>query len=287
MAAAGVPVVPGSPETLENEERGSRDGDKIGLPIMIKAAAGGGGKGMRLVEDDKDLASAVRTVASEAKSSFGDGRFYVEKFVRKPAPYRGAGLRRQPRQHGPSVRARMLDSAPPPEGGGGVALAVRHARDAHERWARWRSGRRKAVELRGRRHDRVPGRRGPQFLLHGNEHPHPGRASGNRTGDRASIWSRRRSKSRPAAKLPFKPASCARTDGRSNAASMPRIRRRASCPRPGRIDDTAFPEGPGVRNDAGVYAGAEVSMFYDPMISKLAVLGRDRRMRRSAGCVGR
>ena len=57
---------------------------KIGFPIMLKAAAGGGGKGMRLVENEKDLASAVRTVASEAKSSFGDGRFYVEKFVSRP-----------------------------------------------------------------------------------------------------------------------------------------------------------------------------------------------------------
>ena len=51
---------------------------------MVKAAAGGGGKGLRLVENDKNLAAIVRTVASEAKSSFGDGRFYVEKFVRKP-----------------------------------------------------------------------------------------------------------------------------------------------------------------------------------------------------------
>src|SRR5271170_7114076 len=84
MAAAGVPVVPGSPGTLEREEEVRELAKKIGFPIMIKAAAGGGGKGMRLVDNEKDLASAVRIVASEAKSSFGDGRFYVEKFVNRP-----------------------------------------------------------------------------------------------------------------------------------------------------------------------------------------------------------
>src|SRR5271167_198904 len=84
MAAAGVPVVPGSPGTLETEEEVRAVATKIGFPIMLKAAAGGGGKGLRLVEDEKDLASAMRTVASEAKSSFGDGRFYIEKFVKRP-----------------------------------------------------------------------------------------------------------------------------------------------------------------------------------------------------------
>src|SRR5271157_4045837 len=84
MSAAGVPVVPGSPGTLETEAEVAAIAKKIGFPIMVKAAAGGGGKGLRLVEDDKNLAAVVRTVASEAKSSFGDGRYYVEKFVKRP-----------------------------------------------------------------------------------------------------------------------------------------------------------------------------------------------------------
>jgi len=84
MMAAGVPVVPGSPGTLESEDEVRAVASRIGYPVMLKAAAGGGGKGMRLVENDHDLASLVRTVANEAKSSFGDGRFYVEKFVRRP-----------------------------------------------------------------------------------------------------------------------------------------------------------------------------------------------------------
>src|ERR1700691_47260 len=64
MIAAGVPVVPGSPDTLETEEQVREVGNRIGYPIMVKAAAGGGGKGLRLVEDDKNLAAIVRTVAS-------------------------------------------------------------------------------------------------------------------------------------------------------------------------------------------------------------------------------
>src|SRR5271154_740241 len=84
MSAAGVPVVPGSPGTLETEAQVAAIAKEIGFPIMVKAAAGGGGKGLRFVENDKDLASVVRTVASEAKSSFGDGRFYVEKFLKQP-----------------------------------------------------------------------------------------------------------------------------------------------------------------------------------------------------------
>src|SRR5260221_7592559 len=84
MSAAAVPVVTGSPGTLETEEEVIAIAREIGFPIMVKAAAGGGGKGLRFVEDEKNLASIVRTVASEAKSSFGDGRFYVEKFLKQP-----------------------------------------------------------------------------------------------------------------------------------------------------------------------------------------------------------
>jgi len=84
MAAAGVPVVPGSPGTLAGEAEVRAAAAKIGYPIMLKAAAGGGGKGMRLIEKESELASAVRSVGGEAKSSFGDGRIYVEKYLSRP-----------------------------------------------------------------------------------------------------------------------------------------------------------------------------------------------------------
>src|SRR5229473_1809107 len=84
MEAAGVPVVPGSAGALEDEAAVKALVRKIGFPVMLKAAAGGGGKGMRMVTEDKELSAAVRAVGSEAKASFGDGRFYVEKYVTKP-----------------------------------------------------------------------------------------------------------------------------------------------------------------------------------------------------------
>src|SRR5262249_17649259 len=84
MQAAKVPVVPGSPGTLSSAEEVKAVCEQIGFPVMIKAAAGGGGKGMRLVHTADELTSALRAVRSEAKSSFGDDRLYVEKFVTKP-----------------------------------------------------------------------------------------------------------------------------------------------------------------------------------------------------------
>src|SRR5262249_38663762 len=71
MIAAGVPVVPGSKDTLADDEVAA-EAERIGYPVMLKASAGGGGKGMRMIPGKAELASALRAVRSEAKSSFGD-----------------------------------------------------------------------------------------------------------------------------------------------------------------------------------------------------------------------
>jgi len=84
MQKARVPVVPGSGGTLDSPEEVVAVCHRIGFPVMLKAAAGGGGKGMRMVQKAEDLSSALRAVRSEAKSSFGDDRMYVEKYVNKP-----------------------------------------------------------------------------------------------------------------------------------------------------------------------------------------------------------
>ena len=83
MERAGVPIVPGTTERLTDESiaRWVRD---VGPPVMIKAAAGGGGKGMRLVRNESELLSAIARARSEARSSFGDDSLYVEKFVEAP-----------------------------------------------------------------------------------------------------------------------------------------------------------------------------------------------------------
>jgi len=84
MKKAKVPCVPGSDGAVADEDEVAAICAKVGFPVMLKAAAGGGGKGMRMVQRAEDLRSSLRAVRSEAKSSFGDDRLYVEKFVTKP-----------------------------------------------------------------------------------------------------------------------------------------------------------------------------------------------------------
>jgi acetyl-CoA carboxylase biotin carboxylase subunit len=84
MIAANVPVVPGTTEAIVSEDEAIVTIKQIGLPVMIKASAGGGGKGMRLVENEEDIVSSVRGARSEALSSFGDDAVYIEKYVISP-----------------------------------------------------------------------------------------------------------------------------------------------------------------------------------------------------------
>lgn len=81
---AGVPIVPGTVEPLPSFEEASATADEFGYPVMLKAAAGGGGKGMRLVTDKADLRSAFETAQTEAAAAFGDSSLYLEKAVERP-----------------------------------------------------------------------------------------------------------------------------------------------------------------------------------------------------------
>ena len=84
MQRADVPVVPGSDGIVETEEEARATAREIGFPVMIKAAAGGGGKGMRLAEDEHAFARCFGTARSEAAAAFGDGGVYLERFVSRP-----------------------------------------------------------------------------------------------------------------------------------------------------------------------------------------------------------
>jgi geranyl-CoA carboxylase alpha subunit len=84
MAAAGLPVVPGYDDEAQDEARLIAAASRIGFPVMIKAAAGGGGRGMRLVERAEDLAAGLRSAASEAAKAFGDGRLVLERAIAEP-----------------------------------------------------------------------------------------------------------------------------------------------------------------------------------------------------------
>jgi acetyl-CoA carboxylase biotin carboxylase subunit len=84
MLSSGVPVVPGAKEKIESEEQAISFAQSIGFPVLIKAAAGGGGKGMRLVKNQEEMKQAIRGASSEAQSAFADSRIYIEKYLEKP-----------------------------------------------------------------------------------------------------------------------------------------------------------------------------------------------------------
>jgi len=81
---AGLPVVPGSDGQVETEQAALKIATELGYPVMIKAAAGGGGRGMRVASNDPSLLNGFRAAGAEAEAAFGDGRLYIEKFIENP-----------------------------------------------------------------------------------------------------------------------------------------------------------------------------------------------------------
>jgi len=84
MAAAGLPVVPGSEGAIESEEEGRKLVKEIGFPVIVKASAGGGGRGMRIVRAEAELGHALETASTEAAAAFKDGSVYIERYVEQP-----------------------------------------------------------------------------------------------------------------------------------------------------------------------------------------------------------
>jgi acetyl-CoA carboxylase biotin carboxylase subunit len=286
MASAGVPVVPGSPGTLETEAEVRALVEQIGFPIMIKAAAGGGGKGMRMVEREKDLASAVRSVASEAQSSFGDGRFYVEKYLGSPhhieiqvlADSHGNCVHLFERECSVQRRnQKVVEESPSPfvtpklrKAMGEVAVRAAQAVDYLSAGT---------IEFL------VDGDRNFYFMEMNTriqvEHPITELVTG-------ADLVKAQIEIAAGGRVPFKQSDLRQNGWAIECRVYAEDPEHGFVPAPGRIDTLRLPEGPGVRNDCGVYEGSEVSSFYDPMISKLVTWGRDRaeaigRMRRALG----
>ena len=84
MAVSGVPIIPGTLESIADERELRRKAREIGFPLLLKAASGGGGKGLRLVAGEKELLPAFRQAKSEALSSFADPAVYIEKYIEDP-----------------------------------------------------------------------------------------------------------------------------------------------------------------------------------------------------------
>ena len=282
---AGVPVVPGTTEPLQSFEDARETAAEVGYPIMLKAAAGGGGKGMRLVASETDLKSALETAQSEAIASFGNGDVYIEKAVVRP---RHIEIQIFADKHGNYVHLGERE----------CSIQRRHQKVIEEcpspindENLRHRMG--EAAILAAKAVDYV-GAGTVEFLLSDEtrefyflemntrlqvEHPVTELVTG---------FDLVREQIRVAAgeKLSF-----AQSDVRWNGHAI-ECRVYAEdptnnfLPSPGRISRLRVPQGSGVRDDGGVTDNSEVTIFYDPMISKLAVWGRTReeavdRMRRA------
>ncbi len=122
--AAKVSTVPGFLGVIETPEEAVSIADGIGYPVILKASAGGGGKGMRIAQTREEVAEGFARAKSEAKSSVRRRPRLRRKVHRQPAPHRNPGAGRQARQRHLSRRARMLHPAPQPEGDRGSPVAA-------------------------------------------------------------------------------------------------------------------------------------------------------------------
>ena len=123
MERSGVPLVPGYHGEAQDLAVLRDAAARIGYPVLIKASAGGGGKGMRIVESAAEVEAAIEGAKREALASFGDDRVLVEKYLTRPRHIEIQVFADTPRQRRLALRARLLDPAAAPEGAGGGAGA--------------------------------------------------------------------------------------------------------------------------------------------------------------------
>ena len=274
MAAAGVPIVPGLEEAIDDEKQALSFAKEIGFPVMLKAAAGGGGKGMRKVDRAEDFPSAWRSAKSEAKNSFADDAVYIEKFLEKP---RHIEVQVFADSHGNvhhlferecSVQRRhqkVIEEAP-------SAFVTPEMRRAMGE-----------VACKAARAVNYLGAGTVEFLVdaHRNfyfmemntrlqvEHPVTEMITGF---DLVEAQIRvARGEPLPWGKQPEHPRGWA-VEARV-CAEDPLMN---FVPTPGPIQHVRHPGGPFVRTDSGIYRGFEVTPDYDPMIAKIVAWGPTR-----------
>jgi len=274
MSAAGVPVVPGSPDVLKDEDAVRAMARQIGFPIMLKAAAGGGGKGLREINREDEIASALRAVVGEAKSSFGDSRFYVEKFLRRPhhievqvlADTHGRTVHLFERECSIQRRhQKVVEESPSPF----MTPALRKAMGE----VAVRAAKAVGYVNAGTVEFLVDAERNFYFLEMNTriqvEHPITELVTGvDLVKEQIRIAA--------GEPLGFTQRELSQRGAAIECRIYAEDPANGFAPAPGRIDTMRLPAGPGVRIDTGVQSGAEVPIYYDPLIAKLAVWGRDR-----------
>jgi acetyl-CoA carboxylase biotin carboxylase subunit len=282
-AAAGVPVVPGTLEPLADGAL-LAEAEKLGFPVMLKAAAGGGGKGLRLVNAAAELPAALQRARSEAKNAFGDDSVYLEKALERPrhieiqvlADHHGNAVHLFERECSLQRRhQKVLEESPSPlltpelrERMGQLAVAL-------VRQAGYRNA--------GTLEFLVDAEKKPYFLEMNTrlqvEHPVTEMVLGLDLV-RLQIGIAR------GEPLPFQQQDLKQRGHAIECRVYAEDPEQGFLPSPGKIVALRVPGGPGVRDDSGVYEGYEVPIHYDPLISKLVAWGGTRvaaieRMRRA------
>lgn len=273
MAKAGVPLVPGYHGKKQDIKTLSKAADDAGYPVLVKASAGGGGKGMRVVSDAKDLASAVQGAAREAKSAFGDQHLMIEKYLPKARHVeiqvfgdsfgnyvylfeRDCSLQRR--------HQKVIEEAPAP----GMTEKLRDDMGT-------------AAVNAARAVDYV-GAGTVEFLLAGSEFyfiemntrlqvEHP--VTEAITGEDLVAWQLLVASGEA---LPKKQNQLSISGHAFEARLYAEDPDRGYLPQTGILQHLSFPMGEGIRVDTGVRTGDTVSVHYDPMLAKIIVHGPDR-----------
>jgi acetyl-CoA carboxylase biotin carboxylase subunit len=274
MEKAGVPFVPGTSKGLESVQQAEEVAERIGYPVMLKAAAGGGGKGMRLVHTRQDLKSALESAQSEAQRSFGDAEVYIEKAIVNP---RHIEMQVLADEHGNCVylgerecsiqrrHQKVLEEAPSPLVDPDMRrrmgeIAVRVAKAANYTNAG-------TVEFLSDQQKNF-------YFLEMNtrlqvEHPVTELITGL---DLVHLQIRIAA----GEKLPFTQEDVQIRGHAIECRIYAEDPDNNYFPSPGRISLLLAPSGPGIRRDSGMYEGWNVPIDYDPLLAKLIGYGTDR-----------
>jgi acetyl-CoA carboxylase biotin carboxylase subunit len=271
---AGVPIIPGSPGPVATLDEVKGFAKTIGYPLMLKAAAGGGGKGMRVVRSDAELAAAWDLTRGEAKAAFGDDRVFVERFIERPRHVEAQILADSTGrvaflgERECSVQRRhqkLLEETPSP------------AFDAKTRQAFGEAACRVAKEvgyLSAGTVEFILDEQGRFYFLEVNtrlqvEHPVTEMVTGlDLVAEQVNV-----AEGLP---LSFGDDVPEPRGWSMEARIIAEDPAKNFMPSVGRIERVRFPQGPGVRNDSGIYRGYEIPIYYDSLLAKLVTWGRDR-----------
>ncbi len=272
VKAVGIPVVPGSDGAVTTEEEALTAAREIGFPVLIKAAAGGGGRGMKVAKTEDDLVEAVQTARAEAKAAFGDDAVYMERYLQTPRHIelqviadsfgnvchlgeRDCSLQRRHQKVLEEAPSPALDAAARAKIGKVVVDAI------------------KAIGYLGVGTIEFLYENGEFFFIEMNtrlqvEHPVTEAITGIDLV---------REQIRIAAGLPlsFKQSDIV-FEGHAIECRINAEHPKTFAPSPGLVTDYHAPGGLGVRMDSALFAGYSIPPYYDSLIGKLIVHGRDR-----------